>query len=157
MLEWVAIPSSRRFSWLGDQNPGLNSLQADFYHLSHQQSPGFNSNIRFNNRCSSILFLTSAILKFVFFTKVIFILLRVVGSLRVGHDWATSLWLFTFTHWRRKWQPTPVFLPGESQGRGSLMGWGLWGHRVGHGWSDLAAAAVSEHFIVKKFASQLWN
>ena len=43
-------------------------------------------------------------------------------SLRVGHDWATSLWLFIFLHWRRKWQPTPVFLPGESQGRGSLMG-----------------------------------
>ena len=30
-------------------------------------------------------------------------------------------------HWRRKWQPTPVFLPGESQGRGSLVGWRLWG------------------------------
>ena len=39
------------------------------------------------------------------------------GSLRVGHDWATSLSLFTFMHWRRKWQPTPVFLPGESQGQ----------------------------------------
>ena len=49
----------------------------------------------------------------------------------VGGDWwaavhgvtnsrpwlATSLSLFTFMHWRRKWQPTPVFLPGESQGR----------------------------------------
>ena len=41
--------------------------------------------------------------------------LQFMGSLRVGHDWATSLSLFTFTHWRRKWQPTPVFLPGESQ------------------------------------------
>ena len=30
--------------------------------------------------------------------------------------------LFTFMHWRRKWQPTPVFLPGKSQGRGSLVG-----------------------------------
>ena len=30
-------------------------------------------------------------------------------------------------HWRRKWQPTPVFLPGESQGRGSLVGCRLWG------------------------------
>ena len=48
--------------------------------------------------------------------------------LRVGHDWATSLSLFTFMHWRRKWQPTPVFLPGESQGRGSLVGFRLWGH-----------------------------
>ena len=31
-------------------------------------------------------------------------------------------------HWRRKWQATPVFLPGESQGRGSLVGCRLWGH-----------------------------
>ena len=41
--------------------------------------------------------------------------LQSMGSLRVGHDWATSLSLFTFMHWRRKWQPTPVFLPGEPQ------------------------------------------
>ena len=34
---------------------------------------------------------------------------------------------FHFHHWRRKWQPTPVFLPGESQGRGSLVGCPLWG------------------------------
>ena len=53
--------------------------------------------------------------------------LQSMGSLRVGQDWATSLSLFTFMHWRRKWQPTPVFLPGESQGRGSLMGCCLWG------------------------------
>ena len=53
--------------------------------------------------------------------------LQSMGSLRVGHDWATSLSLFTFMHWRRKWQPTPVFLPGESQGRGSLLGCRLWG------------------------------
>ena len=31
-------------------------------------------------------------------------------------------------HWRRTWQPTPVFLPGESQGRGSPVGCRLWGH-----------------------------
>ena len=48
-------------------------------------------------------------------------------SLRVGQDSATSLSLFTFLHWRRQWQPTPVFLPGESQGPGSLMGCHLWG------------------------------
>ena len=39
----------------------------------------------------------------------------------------TSLSLFTFMHWRRKWQPTPVFLPGESWGLGSLVGYRLWG------------------------------
>ena len=53
--------------------------------------------------------------------------LRSMGSWRVGHDWATSLSLFTFMHWRRQWQPTPVLLPGESQGRGSLVGSCLWG------------------------------
>ena len=53
--------------------------------------------------------------------------LQSMGSLRVGHDWVTSLSLFTFLHWRRQWQPTPVFLPGESQGRGSLVGCRLWG------------------------------
>ena len=54
--------------------------------------------------------------------------LQSMGSQRVGHNWATSLSLFTFMHWRRKWQPTPVFLPGESQGQGSLVGCHLWGH-----------------------------
>ena len=34
---------------------------------------------------------------------------------------------FHFHALRRKWQPTPVFLHGESQGRGSLVGCGLWG------------------------------
>ena len=53
--------------------------------------------------------------------------LQSMGSLRVGYDWATSLSLFIFMHWRRKWQPTPVFLPGESQGRGSLVGCHPWG------------------------------
>ena len=47
------------------------------------------------------------------------------GSRRVGHDWVTSLSLFTLMHWRRKWQPTPVFLPGETQGQRSLAGYSL--------------------------------
>ena len=37
--------------------------------------------------------------------------LQSMRLLRVGHDGATSLSLFTFMHWRRKWQPTPVYLP----------------------------------------------
>ena len=53
--------------------------------------------------------------------------LQSMGSRRVGHDWVTSLSLFTCMRWRRKWQPTPVFLPGESQGWGSLVGCRLWG------------------------------
>ena len=46
--------------------------------------------------------------------------LQSMGSLGVRHNWATSLSLFNFMHWRRKWHPTPVFLPGESQGQRSL-------------------------------------
>ena len=55
--------------------------------------------------------------------------LQSMGSLIATRlsDWATSLSLFTFMHWRRQWQPTPVFLPGESQGLGSLEGCCLWG------------------------------
>ena len=48
----------------------------------------------------------------------------------VAKSWTqptTSLSLLTFMHWRRKWQPTPVFLPGESQGQRSLVGGRLWG------------------------------
>ena len=59
--------------------------------------------------------------------------LQSMGSLRVGHDCAPSLSLFTFMHWRRKWQPTPVFLawriPG-TVGPGGLPSMGS--HRVGH-------------------------
>ena len=69
--------------------------------------------------------------------------LQSMGSRRVRYDWATSLSLFTFMHWRRKWQPTPVFLPGESQGQGEpgeLPSMGS--HRLGQDWSDLAAAWI---------------
>ena len=69
--------------------------------------------------------------------------LQSLGSLGVGHDWETSLSLFTFTHWRRKWQSTPVFLPGESQGRQSLVGWHLWGCTESDTTEATAAVAVA--------------
>ena len=59
----------------------------------------------------------------------------------VGHDWATSLSLLTFMHWRRKWQPTRVLawrIPGTGEPGGLLS---MGSHRVGHDWHDLAAAA----------------
>ena len=56
--------------------------------------------------------------------------LQSMESLRVGHDWVTSLSLFTCMHWRGKWQPIPVFLPGDSQARGSLVGCRPWGRTV---------------------------
>ena len=49
------------------------------------------------------------------------------GCLGLWEGNGTPLSLFSFMHWRRKWQPTPVFLPGESQGPWSLVGCRLWG------------------------------
>ena len=49
------------------------------------------------------------------------------GLQSMGSRLSDFLSLFTFTHWRRKWQITPVFLPGESQGQGSLVGCHPWG------------------------------
>ena len=82
--------------------------------------------------------------------------LQSMGLLRVGHDWATSLSLFTFMHWRKKWQPTPLFLPGESQGEpGGLPSMVL--HRVGHDWSDSAAdSKCIDHFLCLLFWFVLW-
>ena len=74
--------------------------------------------------------------------------LQSMRSLRVGHDWATSLSLFTFMQWRRKWQPTPAFLPGESQGRRSLVGCPLWGRTVGCDWSSSSIQAKSSNHLV---------
>ena len=90
------------------------------------------------------------------------------GVARVGHDWATSLSLFTFMNWRRKWQPTPVFLPGESQGRGawwaavygvarsrtrlkrlssssSREAFGIWMHPLN--WEQVANIEQAEHLL----------
>ena len=49
-------------------------------------------------------------------------------SSSVRQDWVTSLSLFIFMHWKRKWKPAPVFLPEGSQGWESLVGCRLWGH-----------------------------
>ena len=69
--------------------------------------------------------------------------LQSMGSLRVRYDWATSLSLFTFMHWRRKWQPLSSVLAWRIPGTGQPGGLPSMGsHRVGHDWSDLAAAAT---------------
>ena len=65
------------------------------------------------------------------------------------YDWAISLSLFTFMHWRRKWQPTPVFLPGESQGRGSLVGCRLWG-RTGSDTTEVTLTDLDTFIYLEK-------
>ena len=87
--------------------------------------------------------------------------LQSMGLLRVGHDWTTSLSLLSFMHWRRKWQPTPVFLPGESQGRGSLVGWRLWGRTESDTTEQLSSSSSSSnssscHFF-SRFFFWMWT
>ena len=105
------------------------------------------------------------------------------GSMDRGAWWAAvhgvaksqtrlSDFTFTFMHWKRKWQPTPVFLPGESQGPGEPGGLPAGGsHRVGHDWSDSAAAPVLRFlpscppncgssfvsFVVEIFSGRFWS
>ena len=81
--------------------------------------------------------------------------LQSMASWRVEHDWATSFSLFTFMHWRRKWQPTPVWvawriLPGESQGRGSLVGCCLWDCTESDMIEATAAAPSTAIFVMGK-------
>ena len=71
-------------------------------------------------------------------------------SQRGGHNRATSLSLFTCMPWRRKWQPTPVFLPGESQRWRSLVGCHLWGRTE----LDMTEATEQwQHFLVPNYGA----
>ena len=80
--------------------------------------------------------------------------LQSMGSLWVGHDQATSLSLFSFMHWRRKWQPTPVFLPGESQGQRSLVGCRLWGRTKSDMTECLSSSSSSLGII--SLTTEMW-
>ena len=66
--------------------------------------------------------------------------LQSMGSQGVGYDWGTSLSFFTFLHWRRKWQPTPVFLPGESRDGGA---WWAAGYGVAQSRAQLTRLSSS--------------
>ena len=87
-------------------------------------------------------------------------MMQSMGSLRVGHDRATSLSLFTFMHWRRKWQPTPVFLPGESQGWGILVGCCKWG-RTESDMTEVTQQQQQQQVLniseIKQYLSACWN
>ena len=76
--------------------------------------------------------------------------LQSMRSLGVGHYWATSLSLFTFTHWRMKWQPIPVFLPGESQGRepGGLLSMGSQSRTQLKRFSSSSSSSSSSHLLI---------
>ena len=66
---------------------------------------------------------------FFFFLKKILIQPFVYKCILIYNLGCSSLSLFTFMRWRRKWQPTPAFLPGESPGQKNLVGYSPWGHK----------------------------
>ena len=93
-----------------------------------------------------------------------------MGSPRVGHratkppplkkkkEILIHAALFTFMHWRRKWQPTPVFLPGESQAWGSLVDCHLWGRTE----SDMTETTQQQQHVISlenvlSLTSQSWK
>ena len=79
--------------------------------------------------------------------------LQSMGFLRGGHDWENLLSFFTFMHWRRTWQPTPVFLPGKSQGRGSPVGCRLWGRTE----SDTLKRLSSSSSSISQSQKWIWG
>ena len=81
--------------------------------------------------------------------------LQSMGSLRVGHDWATSLSLFTFRHWRRKWHPTPVFLPGESRDGGAWWA-AIYGVAQSRTQLKLLSSSSSRAILTKKTEWTFW-
>ena len=72
-------------------------------------------------------------------------------------SWAwLSDFTFTFTHWRRKWQPTPVFLPGESQGPRSLVGCYLSGRTELDTTEAAAGTSVDSALLLKRLFFLHW-
>ena len=122
-------------------NPCLLHWQVDFLPLSQQGSPCILAFFLEEVRVSNLMAAHSSTIAWKIPWKEEPGRLQSMGSLRVRHDWATSLSLFTFLHWRRKWQPTPVFTCLENPRDGEPDGLPSKGsHRVGHDWSDLAVA-----------------
>ena len=127
ILEWVAISSFRGSSQPRDQIHVFWIGKQILYHWTTWEAQD-NFNTRYTRYSEKAMAPHSSTLAWQIPWTEEPGRLQSTGLLGVGHDWVTSLSLFTFMHWRRKWQPTPVFLPGESQGQGSLVGCHLWGH-----------------------------
>ena len=131
ILEWVVISSSRGSSWPRDWNciSCISCIAADSLPWSHQESP---------LRCVCMCIHTYVCMCVYISEKAMAPhsstlawkiprmeepgRLQSMELLRFGHDWATSLSLFTFMRWRRQWHPSPVLLPGKSHGQRSLVG-----------------------------------
>ena len=109
ILEWVAIPSLRRSSWPRDRTQ-ISCISCTGRWVSYH----FTTGQPLPDGASSIK--------------------SPCQCRRQGLDpWVEKIL------WRRKWLPTPVFLPGKFHGQRSLVGYSPWGHRrVRHDWRNLA-------------------
>ena len=175
ILEWVAMPSSRATSWPRNRTcvswgscfagrffttePPVYTIELKEKKILGEVDPRTSHPCFSRIKCIYTLSLHClAILSVIPHTVLVFsILFFCIFSpqfshfmLRVGHDWATSLSLFTFMHWRRTWQPTPVFLPGESQGRGSRWAvvYGVAQSRTRLKWLSSSSSSMLFLFII---------
>ena len=57
--------------------------------------------------------------------------------------------------WSRKWQPVPVFLPGEIHGQRSLLSYSLWYHRVRHDWACTSTDVFNGHWTIRIFKTKI--
>ena len=83
--------------------------------------------------------------------------LQSMGSLRVWHDWTTSFSLFTSMRWRRKWQPTPLFLPRESHGQRSLVGVSSRGLKAQTQLEWLSSSSIQYLFFSSWHTPSVWQ
>ena len=100
ILEWVAIPFSRRSSPTQGWNPGLLHCRWILYQMNHQGIP----------------------------SQVVLMVKNLPANAGDGRKWEFNPWVVKIP-WRRAWQPTPVFLPGKSHGQRSLAGYTPWGRK----------------------------
>ena len=123
----VAMPSSRRSSQPRDWTQVSHIAGRFFYWLSHQGSPRilewvayhFSRGSSWPRNCTGVSWVAEKAMATHCSTLAWTIpwteelgRLQCMGSLTVGHNWMTSLSLFTFMHWRRKWQLTLTGEPG---------------------------------------------
>ena len=153
ILEWVSIPSSRVSSWRRDRTCISCIGSLILYHWATRETQwkaiiGLKNNILETLRhTEKAMAPHSSTLAW----KIPWMeepsRLKSMGSFRVGQDWATSLSVFTFMHWRRKWHPLQYSClenPRDREASGLLS---MGSHRVGHDWSDLASTWYVDQYV----------
>ena len=131
ILEWAALPTSRSSSWLRNQTHFLHLLYCGFFTTSTATWEAQDGD------CGLVIW--DVIDYYIYFRELLW------GF--IPSNWpVTDSTMHLF--WSRKWQPTPVFLPGETHRKKSLAGYGSELQRVAHDWSDLACTHACIYLIL---------